>query len=94
MRVHTWEDPEINQIGTLNQAKQNDWPKEISKKHASLNYPHKRFKLPQGYNSESICVFIRTYYIPFLLINTLLVSLLFVFVGFLSSKAEEPGPCH
>ena len=41
MRVYTWEGPEINQIGTLNQAKQNDWPKEISEKHVSLNYPQK-----------------------------------------------------
>ena len=33
-------------------------------------------------------------YIPFLLINTLLVSLLSVFVGILFCKAKGPGPCH
>ena len=32
MPVHIWEDPEINQIGTVNQANQNDWPKDIWKK--------------------------------------------------------------
>ena len=26
--VHTWENPEIYKIRTLNQADQNDWPKE------------------------------------------------------------------
>ena len=30
--LHTWEDPEIYQIWTLNQANQNDWPKETQKK--------------------------------------------------------------
>ena len=28
MRMHTWEDPEIYQIQTQNQANQNAWPKE------------------------------------------------------------------
>ena len=32
MRMHTWEDPEINQIQTQNQAKQDDWSKETQKK--------------------------------------------------------------
>ena len=31
--VHTWEDPEIYQIGTVNQANHNDWPKEIPPKY-------------------------------------------------------------
>ena len=33
MRVHTWEDPEIYQIWTVNQANQNDWSKETWKKY-------------------------------------------------------------
>ena len=32
MREHTWEDPEIQQIWTVNQANQNDWSKETRKK--------------------------------------------------------------
>ena len=31
MREHTWEDPEIQQIWTVNQANQNDWSKETRK---------------------------------------------------------------
>ena len=32
MCARTWEDPEIQQIGTVNQANQNDWSKETQKK--------------------------------------------------------------
>ena len=32
MRVHRWEDPEIYQIWTVNQANQSDWSKETQKK--------------------------------------------------------------
>ena len=32
MRVHKWEDPEIHQIWTVNQANQNNWPNETQKK--------------------------------------------------------------
>ena len=30
--MYTWKDPEIYQIGTMNQTSQNDWPKETWKK--------------------------------------------------------------
>ena len=30
--MHTWEDPEIYQIRTVNQANQSDWSKEPRKK--------------------------------------------------------------
>ena len=30
--MHTWEDPEIQQIWTVNQANKNDWSKETGKK--------------------------------------------------------------
>ena len=30
--THKWENPEINQMQTQKQAKQNDWPKETWKK--------------------------------------------------------------
>ena len=32
MHAHTWENPEIHQIQTLNLAKQDDWLKETQKK--------------------------------------------------------------
>ena len=32
MCVHKWEDPEIHQIWTVNQANQHDWPNETQKK--------------------------------------------------------------
>ena len=32
MHAHTWENSEIRQIQILNQAKQDDWPKETQKK--------------------------------------------------------------
>ena len=35
MHAHTWEDPEIYQIWTVNQANQNDWPKETWKKYTT-----------------------------------------------------------
>ena len=33
MHTHTWEDPEVHQIWTVNQASQNDWPKETWRKY-------------------------------------------------------------
>ena len=32
MHSHTWEDPEIYQIWTVNKISQNNWPKESQKK--------------------------------------------------------------
>ena len=58
MSTHTWDKPEINQIRTQNQAKQDDWPKETWKK-----CPNKWFKLPQGSDSPSestVCLSTRT----------------------------------
>lgn len=62
------QDPEIYQVGTLSQAKQDDWPEE------TRDVPHKRFKLPEGHGSlcKSAHVSVYTYR---------LVSQLSVFVG-------------
>ena len=75
--MHTWGDPELYQIWTLNQVNKNDWPKETWKKCP--------IKLPPGHDSvfllsPSMCLpTCTTYYIlSFLLMNTLLVSLLSV----------------
>ena len=77
MSAHTWDDPEIFQIWTLNQAHQNDCPKENQKK-----WPIKVIQNHEGETlSESACVSIHTYYTLFLLINPLLVSLEAVFAG-------------
>ena len=68
--MHTWEDPEINQIQTQNQAKQ-----ETGQRKPRKNAPYKWFKLPWGH---TVWACPRVYpHVPFfLLINTLLVSLL------------------
>ena len=56
MRVHAWEDPETYQMWTLNQANQNDWPKETL--HVSdLNYL-KGTALPLNL---PMCLYTRTY---------------------------------
>ena len=70
--MHTWEDPELYQIWTLNQVNQNDWPKETWKKCPT--------KLPRGHKSvfllsPPMCLSTGTI-LSFLLMNTLLVSLL------------------
>ena len=33
MHAHTWEDPEIYLMWTVNRANQNDWPRETQKKY-------------------------------------------------------------
>ena len=93
MLIHIWEEPEIYQIWTVNQAYQNDWPKETWKK-----YPIKIIQtairmLLSNSLLEPACVSIHTYCILFfLLINTLLASLISIFVEILFCKAKGPGP--
>ena len=80
--AHTWEDPEMYQIWTQNQTKQDDWSKETQKKcpikmiqttiRARLSLWWLPFLLTQ------VCIHMDS---SFLLINTLLVSLLSAFVG-------------
>ena len=95
MCEHTWEDPEIYQIWTVNQADLNDWLKEIQKKCLiKVIQTAKRVQLSDS-ASEAAYVFIHMYCTLFLLINTLLASLLSVFVDiFFSSKLKGQGPCH
>ena len=89
MSTDTWADPEIYQIRPQNQANQNQ-AKETWKR-----WPPKWFKPPWGCKCLSSHVCLSTWTVLFfLLINTLLVSLLSVFVAVLSCKAEEPEPCH
>ena len=100
MHVHKWENSEIlQQIWTLNQANQNDWPMENWK-----NWPIKLIQIamrvwlslslslslsePTRKSLSTSSIFL------FLLINTLLVSLLFIFMGIFFCRAEGPGPCH
>ena len=92
--VHMWEEPEIDQVWTENQANQNDWPKKTRKK-----CPVKVIQVRQGPDSVPFslspptCLPTRTG-LFFVEINTLLASLLSVFVGVLFCKAEGPGPGH
>ena len=93
MHVPTWEDPEINHVRTVKQANHNDWPKETWKK-----YPIKIIQttirmLLSNSLPESDCMSIHTYCILFfLLINTLLASLISILVEILFCKAKGPGP--
>lgn len=80
--MHTWEDTETYQTQTQNQAKQNDWPKDIGKK-----CPYKWFKHHEDVIlslSLPLCLSTRNL---FPLINTPLVSLLSIFVGIHFCKA-------
>ena len=71
MCLDPWKDPEINQIQTQNQGKQDEWPKETQKK-----YPIKGIQtLVRAWLSLSPSMCLSTCAL-FLLINTLLVSLL------------------
>ena len=79
--MHTWEDPEIYQIRTLNKANQNDWSKETRNKcPIKVIQTATRVRLSL---SPPVCLSTCTVLFFFLLINTLLVSLLSVFVGIL-----------
>ena len=92
MHGHTWEDPEKCNIWTVNQASQNDWPKETQKKCTiKETQTTKRAQLRES-PSESAHVPVHTCCTLFLPIHALLASLLSVFVGTLFCKAEGPGP--
>ena len=90
MHTNTGEDPEINQIWTQNEAKQDDWSKETRKKR-----PIKVIQTTtKGHDSlsEPARVSIHTYYTLFLLINTLLVSLLSISLcKFISTQLTGQG---
>ena len=89
--AYTGEDPEINQIQTQSQTKQDDWPEETQK-----NCPIKDSTYHEGatfsLESSRVSLFTGTL---FLLINTLLVSLLSVSLWkFISIKptGQDHGP--
>ena len=92
MCVHTWADPEIYQIRTLNQANQNDWPKETQKK-CPIKVVQTATRAPL---SDSLSpwvwqwVYTHTHFFP-LLINTLLASLFSIFVEIPCCKTKGPG---
>ena len=85
--MHTREDPEMHQIQTQNQAKQDDRPKEPGRNaHKSdTNYHKGATPSPPVCLSPGTVVF-------FLLINSSLFSLFSFFVEILFCKAEGPGP--
>ena len=92
MHTHMWEDPEVCQIWTVKQENQNDWPKEIQKK-----CPIKAIQTTRRMQLNDLSLPESTHVYPHvvtfsLLINSSLASLLSLFVGILSCKAEGPGP--
>ena len=88
MGVHTWEDPEIHQTQTVDQENRNDWPRETQKK-----YPLRVIQITTRVRlSLSLPVCLSTLRLFFLLINTLLVSLLFVSMWkFISTQLTSQG---
>ena len=95
MLGHTWEDPEINQIWAVNQANQNDWPRETWKKYPIKVNSNCHEGVTQRLSlslSPPVCLSTRTELVLFLLVNTLLASLLMVFVAILFRKVRGPGP--
>ena len=92
MRVHTWEDLEIYHLRTVNQASQNDWPKETQKK-----CPMKVIQTARRCNSRTLslsppaCLSTHTV-LFFLLINTWPASRLSVLVEIIFCRAKGPGP--
>ena len=86
------EDPEIYQMWTVNQANQNDWPKETRKK-CPIKLIQTTLKAQyRDSPSESAHVSIQMHCTLFLLINILHASLVSIFVGILFCKVERPGP--
>ena len=92
MHAYTWEDPEIHQTGTLNQANQNDWPKETRKKYSKKVIQTAGRVQFKDSPSECASVSSHTYCTLLLLINTSLAPLLSVSVEILFCIVEGPGP--
>ena len=92
MHAYTWEDPEIHQTGTLNQANQNDWPKETRKKYSKKVIQTAMMMQLKDSPSECTSASSHTYCTLLLLINTSLAPLLSVFVEILFCIVEGPGP--
>ena len=89
--MHTWEDPEICQIWTVNQANQSDWLKGTWKKYIrKVIKTATRVQTQRLSLSSPVCLSTCTV-LFFLLTNTSLISLLSVFVGILFCIAKGPG---
>ena len=89
---YTHEDPEIYLMWTVNQANWSDWPKDTHKKcPIRIIQPDLQAQLG-AWPSESAWEPITRTVVFFLLINTLLASLLSVFMENLFCKAWRPGP--
>ena len=91
--THTWEDPEIYQLWTVKQANQNDCPKETWKKYLLKVIQTSTRVQPRDSPSESACLPAHIV-LFFLLINTLLVSLLSILWEFFSAKPKGQRSGH
>ena len=82
VHMYIWVDPEIHQIQTPNQAKQ-----DAGQRKPGRNAPYKWFKLPRGHNPWSLPVSAYSHILFFfLLINTSLVSPVTSLQAFLSER--------
>ena len=88
---HVWEDPEINQIQTQNQAEQGDWPKETWKK-----CPVKVTESTVSAHSlwAHLCVYSHALYsfLPNKCFTCFIALCLYVEIHFY--PADGPRPCH
>lgn len=90
--MRTWEDPERYQTWAVNQANQNDQPKETQKKcPMRVIQTATRVGLSDSL-PESACVSVHMYCTFFPLNKYFTTSLLSIFVGILFCKAKRPGP--
>ena len=91
--MHTWEDPEIYQIRTPNQAKQDDWSKESQEKcPIKVIQTTTRARLSL---SEPAYVSIHTYCTLFPPNKHFTrFTTLHLYVGIHFYTADSPGPCH
>ena len=82
----------MHQIWTVNQANHNDWPKETWKMlHQSNSNCHEGVTQQLRDSSRSLPVRLSTHSVLFFLpVNTLLASLLSIFVEILLCEAKEP----
>ena len=91
MHVHTWEDPERYQTWAVNQANQNDWPKETRKK-CPMRVIQTATRPGLG-DSLWVCLCVYPYVLYSSPLNKYFTtSLLSIFVGIFFCKAKRPGP--
>ena len=99
MGVHTWEDPEIHWIWTVNQTSQNDSPNKMAEKWLAKGNPeeitHKSNSKCHKGATQHLSPWVHLCAYPHILYSLLKCFICFTtsnFVGILFYKSEWPGP--